>query len=264
MRRPLPSIASGLNLNLTQTTRALVLLVVGAVVGRMSSPATTTVVHLSSGPTWTDSAPASWSSTLYDREEVTSGKPSPVGKGSFRFEDARGGYERREFPLEDVGNGNGNGNDHLYVNVLFTKAGHFRSGDIHMCHQVNQIVSGRARVTMVHPRKAGGFLKSFLKSPRTRGSAGVGKSRFGGAPGVGVGGGERETVTELVTGDQIVIPPHVPHLYEFLEDTLMTESWVHGENRTQCAFKAWFYQPLRRRIPVDTQRSVFTSSSSLL
>ena len=45
-----------------------------------------------------------------------------------------------------------------------------------------------------------------------------------------------------------------------LEDTLMTESWVHGENRTQCAFQAWFYQPLRARIPDDTQRSVFTSA----
>ena len=34
-----------------------------------------------------------------------------------------------------------------------------------------------------------------------------------------------------------VIPAHVPHLYHFLEDTLMTESWVHAANRTQCAFQ---------------------------
>jgi len=34
-----------------------------------------------------------------------------------------------------------------------------------------------------------------------------------------------------------VIPAHVPHLYQFMEDTLMTESWLHAANRTQCAFQ---------------------------
>ena len=48
---------------------------------------------------------------------MTPGKPSPVGKGSFRFEDARGAYERREFPLAAADSGK-----HLYVNILFTKA----------------------------------------------------------------------------------------------------------------------------------------------
>ena len=37
----------------------------------------------------------------------------------------------------------------------------------------------------------------------------------------------------------------------------MTESWVRGDNRTQCPFEARFFAPLRRRIPERTQRSAF-------
>lgn len=283
----------------TAATRLLAPLILGILLGRWAfTPAVHTVVHLAD----TSSGSSAWSQLaggdprIYDAgpPDVTPGKPSPVNAGSFRFEDARGAYERREFPTnEPFGGGvvtssvihedaspssSSHGAAHhdrhsgrrdkegpapaLYVNVLFTKAGHFRSGDIHKCHQVNQVVAGRARVTMVLHEGA----------PRGgRGGVGFGSSRgakLGGGGGGGVGargrrgGAGKEVVTELRAGDQIVIPPHVPHLYEFVEDTLMTEAWVHGENRTQCPFHAWFYRPLRERIPEDTQRSVFTERAA--
>lgn len=255
-------------MNLAQSTRALGLLAVGLVMGRLSAPRTSTVVRLAGAPLEAWSSTAVGDPSIYDdAENVTPGKPSPAGEGSFRFEDARGAYERREFPIATAAGAAGvagrerAGGRHeddgvvvsssasrtLYVNVLFTRAGHFRSGDIHRCHQVNQIVAGRARVTMVHAgkQKAGG--RGWWSWWRWWGPQGD--------------DGHAEAVTELVTGDQIVISPHVPHLFEFVEDTLMTESWVHGENRTQCAFQAWFYQPLRRRIPEETQRSVFVTAS---
>ena len=59
-------------------------------------------------------------------------------------------------------------------------------------------------------------------------------------------GGERTRI--VAGGDRVVIPAHTPHLYEFLEDTVMTESWVHARDRTRCAFEAWFHAPLRDRV----------------
>ena len=55
-------------------------------------------------------------------------------------------------------------------------------------------------------------------------------------------------------GDVVVIPPFRPHLYEFLEDSVLTESWVFAPDgpsgkRTQCAFEAKLFKPLRDRIP---------------
>ena len=101
--------------------------------------------------------------------------------------------------------------DPPYVNIVRTVPGQLRSGDVHKCHQVNVLAFGRARVTTVE------------KDGRER--------------------------TRVVTGgDRVVIPAHTPHLYEFLEDTVMTESWVHARDRTRCAFEAWFHAPLRERV----------------
>ena len=101
--------------------------------------------------------------------------------------------------------------DPPYVNIVRTFPGQLRSGDVHKCHQVNVLAFGRARVTTVE------------KDGRER--------------------------TRVVTGgDRVVIPAHTPHLYEFLEDTVMTESWVHARDRTRCAFEAWFHAPLRERV----------------
>jgi hypothetical protein len=55
--------------------------------------------------------------------------------------------------------------------------------------------------------------------------------------------------TRTVTGgDRVVIPAHTPHLWRFTKDSLITESWLHAGNRTQCKFSAWFYLPLRDKV----------------
>ena len=120
------------------------------------------------------------------------------GSDSFRFEDARGAYERRSFAGGE------------YVNLVYTRAGFLRSGDVHKCEQLNHIVFGRATLTQLR-----------------RG---------------------RETATQLRGGDVVRIPPHVPHLYAFHDDSLMTETWRHPDG-TPCEFRAWLYKPLRDRIP---------------
>ena len=101
--------------------------------------------------------------------------------------------------------------DPPYVNIVRTFPGQLRSGDVHKCHQVNVLAFGRARVTTVDERG-------------------------------------RERTRIVAGGDRVVIPAHTPHLYEFLEDTVMTESWVHARDRTRCAFEAWFHAPLRDRV----------------
>ena len=102
-------------------------------------------------------------------------------------------------------------NDPPYVNIVRTFPGHVRSGDVHPCHQVNVLAFGKARVTTVE----------------NDGTV---------------------VIRSVAGGDRVVVPAHTPHLYEFLEDTVMTESWVHAGNRTRCAFEAWFHEPLRKRI----------------
>ena len=131
---------------------------------------------------------------------------------SFRFDDARGTYERRA--------GFGPGGE--YVNIVYTRAGHLRSGDIHVCEQLNLIVFGRATLTQLR-----------------RG---------------------RETVTQLRGGDVVRIPPHVPHLYAFPVDTLMTEAWRTPDGRP-CEFRAWLYAPFRERIPAATAVKRFADGS---
>ena len=68
----------------------------------------------------------------------------------------------------------------------------------------------------------------------------------------------RDVDTPLRGGDTVRIPPHVPHLYAYGEDTLMTETWRHADG-TPCAFKAWFYAPYRDRIPAATADKRFVS-----
>jgi hypothetical protein len=45
----------------------------------------------------------------------------------------------------------------------------------------------------------------------------------------------------------VVVPAHTPHLYEFLEDTLMSECWIDADGKP-AQFKAWLYMPYRNRI----------------
>jgi len=110
--------------------------------------------------------------------------------------------------------GEGSKYNKTYVNLVYTHKGHSRSGDLHACEQVNHLVWGRAKLTrLIH--------------------------------------GE-ETETLLRAGETVKIAPHVPHLYYFVEDTLMTEVWQHPGTHKPCPFKAWYFQPFRDRIAAES------------
>ena len=92
------------------------------------------------------------------------------------------------------------------INVLFTVKGHMRSGDLHRYRQVNHIITGAVKLTQ----------------------------RVG----------DRDVESWHRPLDTLVLPPYTPHLYHFLEDTLMTEYWIDAKG-DPAPFKAWFYRPYR-------------------
>lgn len=141
-------------------------------------------------------------------ERVREAPPASLSshQSNAQFTDQRGSYLRFEPTDKNENN--------LYVNVVFSKKGSKRSGDVHKCTQVNHVVFGRVSLTTTK--------KPFA-----------------------VGEGER--TIEYFKDDVIRIQPHVPHIYEFKEDTIFTENWEH-EDGSPCEFKAWLYEPFRSRI----------------
>ena len=126
------------------------------------------------------------------------------------FRDGRGEYSRLQFPSTNS-----------YVNILYTRGGHYRSGDIHLCTQVNFIISGSVqRTTLEITQKKNDSCCS-------------------------------EVVRRFMQGDVVYTPPGVPHLFYFEVDSLMTEHWMHIQNGSHCEFEAWLYTPFRKRIPKD-------------
>ena len=88
------------------------------------------------------------------------------------------------------------------MNILYTKAGHLRSGDVHDSAQCDFVFSGRVRVWTL----------------AVDGST---------------------TVTTYGTHEYVEVPRGVPHVFEFVEDTVMAEWWEPG------GFRCWFYGPYR-------------------
>ncbi|KAJ1628501.1 hypothetical protein T492DRAFT_1017840 [Pavlovales sp. CCMP2436] len=88
-------------------------------------------------------------------------------------------------------------------NVLVSRAGTLRSGDVHSSMQLDLIFTGKVRLTT---REAG-----------------------------------RDVVRDFGDGDLIKIPPNIPHLFEFIEETVMVEWW-------QGPFAAKYYEPYRKRV----------------
>ena len=72
-------------------------------------------------------------------------------------------------------------------NALFTKAGKYRSGDLHPVTQYNLILKGRIEIT-------------FRK-------------------------GSRDIIIKKGPNELIIIPPNTPHLFKFLTNTVMLEWW---------------------------------------
>ena len=90
--------------------------------------------------------------------------------------------------------------DGVKLNLLSTKKGFMRSGDLHKNTQFDFIFSGRVELWL---RKDGKDEKIIY-----------GPNSF------------------------ITIPPGIPHLFNFLDDTVMAEWW-------DSPFKAWYYKPYR-------------------
>ena len=90
-------------------------------------------------------------------------------------------------------------------NVLASRAGAMRSGDVHRSRQLDMVFSGLCAVTT---REAGRDVR------RTYGA-----------------------------GSLIELPAHVPHAFEFLNDTVMAEWWPDA-----AAFEARYYRPYRAKV----------------
>jgi len=136
--------------------------------------------------------------------------------GDSALVDARGAYQRHAFgAAAGAGAPSAAAAVPPYVNVLYSKAGTTRSGDIHRCAQLNVLAAGAATLTRL---VAGDELVTH---------------HVGGVPPASV----------------VLIPPHVPHLWSFTADTVMTESWLGSPaDGGQCAFEAWYYAPFRARV----------------
>jgi hypothetical protein len=88
-------------------------------------------------------------------------------------------------------------------NLLYTKRGYLRSGDLHTVNQNDLILTGKVELWL---RQNDQDIKRIYGP------------------------------TSL-----IVIPPAIPHLFRFLEDTVMAEWW-------DGPFRAWYYRPYRKII----------------
>mmetsp|Transcript_10733 Transcript_10733/g.23787 ORF Transcript_10733/g.23787 Transcript_10733/m.23787 type:complete len:222 (+) Transcript_10733:162-827(+) len=88
------------------------------------------------------------------------------------------------------------------INILYTKTGHLRSGDLHPNEQCDFIFSGKVKVWT-------------LAEDGSTNTATYGKHEF------------------------ISIARGTPHVFEFVEDTVMAEWWEPQ------GFQAWFYKPYR-------------------
>jgi hypothetical protein len=91
------------------------------------------------------------------------------------------------------------------INLLYTKKGVMRSGDIHRNTQHDFVFSGQVEVYVLQE--------------------------------------DGSTVKRIYGPYQYVrVPPLVPHIFHFLEDTVMAEWWEPEP------FMAWFYTPYRRLV----------------
>ena len=88
------------------------------------------------------------------------------------------------------------------INILYTKAGYLRSGDLHPNEQCDFIFSGRVKIW------------TLQSDGRTK-------------------------IADHGPHDFIRIPRGVPHVFEFVEDTVLAEWWEPP------GYQAWFYKPYR-------------------
>ena len=100
-------------------------------------------------------------------------------------------------------------------NILCTKAGAMRSGDLHRASQHDFVLDGRVRVRGLQPDGS-------------------------------------TSIHEYGPHSYVRIPPYTPHIFEFVQDTVMAEWWDTDE------FCAWYYRPYREWV----ERSVPTATAT--
>ena len=94
------------------------------------------------------------------------------------------------------------------VNVLFTKKGCYRSGDVHSNTQFDVIITGSIELTTLENGK---------------------------------------NVTRIIKPNTLLsIGKNTPHLFKFLEDTLLLEWW-------DSPFDGWYYLPYRKIIDAQSK-----------
>jgi hypothetical protein len=139
--------------------------------------------------------------------------------GTSNITDSRGAYVRVGFGAVAAAAAAGTAETPLaldcYVNVMYSKKGAYRSGDLHKCDQINALVSGSAILTTL---EKGAERKKYMQP-----------------------------------GEAVTTPAGVPHLFHFRADSIMTEYWVHAGNGSLCEFQAWYYKPFRDRIHITTR-----------
>lgn len=134
--------------------------------------------------------------SIYSDPGVIKGVTNPGALEKPVFKDDRGEIHRLQFAG-------------VKTNMIVTKAGFMRSGDLHPNTQFDQILSGLVELRTL---ENGITVKKVLR-PNTF----------------------------------VVIGPNVPHLFHFLEDTVMMEWW-------DGPFEAWYYRPYRDIIDAETKR----------
>ena len=100
------------------------------------------------------------------------------------------------------------------INILRTTKGSMRSGDLHPNTQCSFVFEGSIEVWIP---QADGSTKKFTLGPR----------------------------------DYFEVPPYVPHVESFLEDTIHAEWWEADDMTGSQGFRHWFYAPYRRLVDLS-------------
>jgi hypothetical protein len=166
------------------------------------------------------------------------------------------------------------------INLIYSKGGTMRSGDIRAVFQHDYILSGRVCIWMLLPSPPKTYDQEIPPCHHENSRCGSNQSishkrhtynghnneysldLFGADHNSSVL--DRFTVKKIYTKyDYIVIPRYTPHIFEFMEDTVMIEWW-------DGPFLAWYYRPYRAIVDRRTQQqqqqqqSIPSSNSSLI
>jgi mannose-6-phosphate isomerase-like protein (cupin superfamily) len=154
---------------------------------------------------------------IYSHPEITPAPPASLSATESFFSDARGSIRRVN-------------EDGRYLNYMETKKGFMRSGDMHKLTQFDLVLSGSIEVWI---------RRNFPQNPNDNTSE----------------SSEYDEKIVFGPGSFFSVPPHTPHLFNFLEESNIVE-WWDGE------YEAWFYRPYRSFLSTVTEQLLRASSST--